>query len=257
MARRAAARAAPVRRGHLAGRLSNPAFHSLYALCDLARQNVWPAGRWREALQVWSEDGMVLRSWRFAAPLVQTMPDKVAQELAHGVTWWLEAASKSIDRHEAILLRMCQRVLDLSLDEDSGIRGGDGEPIQRPVTEAISHPVGHITQALINLWFKREPNDGDRLPGDISPLFTQLCDVRVQLFRHGRVVLASRLIALFRVDRPWTEQYLLPLLDWTSAPSEAKAAWGGLPLVAALERATVACVQTAVSRNRAPPCRVG
>jgi hypothetical protein len=61
-------------------------FHSLCALCDLARQNVWPAGRWREALQVWSEDGGVLRSWRFAAPLVQTMPDTVVQELVHGVT---------------------------------------------------------------------------------------------------------------------------------------------------------------------------
>jgi len=202
-------------------------FHSYYALCDLARQNVWPAERWREALQVWSEDGMVLRSWRFAAPLVQTMPDKVAQELAHGLTWWLEAASKAIERHEAILLHMCQRVLDLSLDEDSGIRGGEGEAIQQPVTEAINHPIGHVTQALINLWFKREPNDGDGLPADIGPLFTQLCDVRVQRLRHGRVLLASRLIALFRVDRQWTEQYLLPRFTWAADPMEAKAAWEG------------------------------
>jgi hypothetical protein len=202
-------------------------FHSLYALCDLARQNTWPAGRWREALQVWSEDGMVLRSWRYAAPLVQTMPDTVLQELAHGVTWWLQAASKSIDRHEVILLHMCQRVLDLPLDEDSGVRGGDGEAIQQPVTEAINHPIGHVTQALINLWFKREPNDGDGLPADIKPLFTQLCDVGVHRFRHGRVLLASRLIALFRVDRPWTEQYLLPRFDWTVDTMEAKAAWEG------------------------------
>lgn len=201
--------------------------HSLYALCDLARQDIWPAGRWREALQVWSEDGMVLRSWRRAAPLVQTMPDSMVMELAHGVTWWLQAASKSIDRHEAILLRMCQRVQGLTLDEDSGIRGGDGEAIRQPVTEAINHPIGHVTQALINLWMKREPNDGDGLPADIGPLFTQLCDVRVQRFRHGRVLLASRLIALFRVDRQWTEQYLLPLFDWAADPMEAKAAWEG------------------------------
>ena len=202
-------------------------FHSLYALCDLAHQNVWPAERWREALQVWSEDGMVLRSWRFSAPLVQNMPGTVVQELAHGVTWWLQAASKSIDRHDAILLHMCQRVLDLPLDEDSGIRGGDGEPIRQPVTEAINHPIGLATQALINLWFRGAPNDGDRLTGDIGPLFTRLCDVRVHRFRHGRVLLASRLIALFRVDRPWTEQHLLPRFDWTIDPREAKAAWEG------------------------------
>ncbi len=202
-------------------------FHSLYALCDLARQNTWPVWRWREALQVWSEDGMVLRSWRYAAPLVQTMPDAVVLELAHGVTSWLRAASKSIDRHEAVLLHLCQRVLNMPLDEDSGIRGGDGEAIQQPVTEAINHPIGHVAEALINLWFKLEPNDGDGLPTDIAPLFTQLCDVQVRRFRHGRVLLASRLIALFRVDRPWTEKYLLPRLDWVADPKEAKAAWEG------------------------------
>lgn len=155
------------------------------------------------------------------------MPAIVVQELAHGVTWWLQAASKSIDRHEAILLHMCQRVLSLPLDEDSGIRGGDGEAIRQPVTEAIDHPIGHVTQALINLWFKREPNDGDGLPADIGPSFTQLCDVRVQRFRRGRVLLASRLIALFRGDRQWTEQCLLPRFDWAADPMEAKAAWEG------------------------------
>lgn len=202
-------------------------FHSLYALCDLAQQNIWPEGRWREALQVWSEDRMKLRSWRYAAPLVQAMPDTVVKELAHSVTWWLQVASKSIDQHEVILLHMCQRVLDLPLDADSGIRGGDGEAIQQPVTEAINHPIGHVTQALIELWLKREPSDGDRLPADISRLFTQLCDVRVHRFRHGRVLLASQLIALFRVDHQWTEQYLLPRLDWAADPMEAKAAWEG------------------------------
>jgi hypothetical protein len=202
-------------------------FHSLYALCDLARQDTWPAGRWREALQVWSEEGMVLRSWRYAAPVVQTMPDTVVQELAHDVTWWLQAASKSIDRHEAILLRLCQRVLALPLDDDSGISWGDGKAIQQPVTEAINHPIGHVTQALINHWFKRELNDGDGLPANICPLLTQLCDVRVQWFRHGRVLLASKLIALFRIDRQWTEQYLLPRLDWAADAREAKGAWEG------------------------------
>lgn len=201
--------------------------NSLYALCDLAQRNVWPAERWREALQVWSEGAMALRSWRLAAPLVLTMPDTVMQQLAHAVTWWLQAASNSIDRPERILLRMCQRVLSLPLDEDSGIRGGDGEAIQQPVTEAINHPIGHVTQALINLWFERKPNDGDGLPSEIAPLFTQLCDARIRRFRHGRVLLASRLIALFRVDRKWTEQHLLPLFDWAADPMEAKAAWEG------------------------------
>ena len=200
-------------------------FHSLYALCDLARDGVWPTGRWRAALQTWSEGGMVLKSWHYAAPLVQTMPDAVIQEILYGVTQWVETVSKSINHHEHILLDLCRRVLALPIDAGTGMTR-NGEPIDQPVTEAINHPVGHVTQALINLWFKQNPNDNDLLPADIKPFFTTLCDVQVDRFRHGRVLLASRLIAFFRVDRPWTEQYLLPLFRWIN-PAEAKAVWEG------------------------------
>lgn len=194
-------------------------FHCAYALCDLARDGLWPVDRWREALQAWGEEGRVLRSWRFAAPLVRTMPDEVLQEIAHSITWWLEAVSKSIDRHEPFFLDLCRRILLQSHQ--------DGVDTDQPVTRAINHPIGHVTQALLNLWFKREPNDNDRLPDDMEPFFTQLCDTSQAQFRHGRVVLASHLIALFRVDRSWTEKHLLALFDWTANPVEAKAVWEG------------------------------
>ena len=203
----------------------NRFFHSLFALCDLARDGVWSAGRWREALQVWSEEGMEQRSWCYAAPLVQTLPDTVIHEIAYDVAWWIKVASESINRHEDILLDLCRRVLAVPLEAGTGMMR-NGEPIDEPVTEAINHPVGHVTQALINLWFKRNPNDNDLLPANIRPFFTELCDVQVDRFRHGRVLLGSRLIAFFRVDRPWTEQYLLPLFSWSN-PAEAKAVWEG------------------------------
>lgn len=202
-------------------------FHSLFALCDLARDGVWPAGRWREALQTWAEDGMVLRSWRYAAPLVQTMPDAMLQEIDHAVTWWMEAISKSISRHEEILLDLCRRVLTLPLEAESGFRTiRNGIESYDPVGSAINHPIGHITQALFNLWFKQNPNDNDQLPAGLKPMFTTLCDVQVDRFRHGRVLLGSRLITFFRVDRLWTEQHLLPLFGWSN-PVEAKAVWEG------------------------------
>ena len=200
-------------------------FHSLFALRDLAQDGVWPAGRWREALQAWAEEGMALRSWRYAAPLVQTMPDDILQEIAHGVTWWMEAASRSINVHESILLKLCHRVLELPIDAGTGMTQ-NGAPIDHLVTEAINHPVGHVTQALINLWFKLNPNDNDLLPAKLKPIFTTLCNVQVDRFRHGRVLMGSRLITFFRVDRPWTEQHLLPLFSWDN-PVEAKAAWEG------------------------------
>jgi hypothetical protein len=200
-------------------------FHSLGALCNLAKDGVWPATRWGEALQTWSDESVALRSWQYAAPLVNTMPDAILQEIVHAVTWWIEAISKVLNRHENILLSLCRRLLELPLEAASETRN-NGEPIDRPVTEAINHPVGHVTQALINFWFKQSPNDNDSLPTELAPLFTQLCDITVDRFRHGRVLLGANLIALFRVDRPWTERYLLPLFEW-DRPAEASAVWEG------------------------------
>ncbi|MBB5208117.1 anti-phage defense-associated sirtuin Dsr1 [Chiayiivirga flava] len=202
-------------------------FHSFFALCDLAQNNVWPVGRWREALQAWAEEGMVLRSWRYAAPLVQTLPDAVIQQIDHAVTWWMETASKSISRHEGILVNLCRRVLALPMAAGSGFRRvRHGVETYDPVGSAINHPIGHVTQALINLWFKQDPNDNDLLPADLKSIFTALCDVQIERFRHSRVLLGSRLIAFFRVDRLWTKQHLLPLFDWSNS-LEAKAVWEG------------------------------
>lgn len=196
-------------------------FHCLFALRDLAGDGVWPAWRWREALQAWSEEGIVLRSWRYAATLVPMMPNSVIQETVHSLTWWIEVASRSVTRHENTLLGLCRRVLVLPLEES--IEQGNSD---RPVSDAISHPVGLITQALLNRWFKRNPNDNDLLPADLKPIFTDICNPQIVRFRHGRVLLGSRLITCFRVDRQWTEQHLLPLLSWNN-PSEAKAVWSG------------------------------
>ena len=206
--------------------LTHP-LNCLFALDDLAALGNWLTSRWSDALYAWGNGKQVQRMWRYAAPVVQTMPDSVIEEIAHAVTWWIKAASKSINSHEGILLDLCRRVLALSLDAGSGMRmTRNGEPIVQPVTEALNHPVGHVTQALINLWLQRDPNDNDLLSGDIKPLFTSLCDVQVNRFRHGRVLLGSQLIALFRVDITWTEQYLLPLFSWNN-PAEAKAVWEG------------------------------
>lgn len=194
-------------------------FHSALSLCDLANENQWPVERWNVALQAWSDEPRIKRSWNFVAPLVQRMPDEVLKDVAHSLTWWLESASKSIDRHEAILLNLCRRVLATSHQSEMDT--------DEPVTQAINHPIGHVTQALLNLWFKSVPNDNDGLPAGFSPIFTQLCDKSVTQFRHARVLLASRLIALFRVDRVWTETQMLPLLDWHNDAAEARAAWSG------------------------------
>ncbi|GGP28118.1 anti-phage defense-associated sirtuin Dsr1 [Silvimonas amylolytica] len=200
--------------------------NSLAALCDLGRQGIWPAGRWGEALYAWGEYRPALRRWLSVAQVLSQMPSEVLVECAHAVTWWVMAVSKTIKKPEHEFLKLCEKLLTFQFAADSTMTT-NGQPIDKPVTEALNHPIGHITQALLNVWFTSEPNDHDLLPAELKPLLTQLCDTRVKQYRHGRVLLASRLIAFFRVDRPWTEINLLPLFSWSSDTKEAKYAWEG------------------------------
>lgn len=198
----------------------------IFALRHLALENNWPAGRWREALHVWSEEDLVQQSWQQAASLVKSMPDHLVEEIAHGIAWWLKAASKYIEQHENILLDLCRRILDVPLEPSSVIKQ-NGQSIQQPITEAINHPVGLVTEALLNFWLKRSPNDNDGFPTEIEPFFSRICEDQNDRFRHGRVILASRLITLYRADLLWTEQRLLPLFCWEENGTEAKTVWEG------------------------------
>jgi hypothetical protein len=191
------------------------------ALCQLSQENIWPSSYWREALQVWSEEKRVRHCWRYVAPLVSQMPDKVIADLKHTITWWLQSTSqKGFNCHEDLFFSLCDRYLDLEYQNQ--VREN-----RDSVSDAINHPVGHVTQALINVWFHRQPSDNDGLPDDIKPRLSRLCETEMALYRHGRVVLASRLISLFRIDREWTEQYVLPFFNWQRSESEARVMWTG------------------------------
>lgn len=209
---------------------------SACALYALTRENFWPKDRWREALQVWSEGKHRKRSWRYMAPVVVTVPDQVLQALAYHVSYWLQAIAETCKDHEAHFFALVERILALNIEDN--INTGD------LVGQAINHPVGHVTQALLNWWDRGSLEDGQGLPEELKARFTRLCDTKVVGFRHARVLLAGNVIALFRVDPDWATQHLLPLFDW-QVPREAGAAWQGFlwsprlypPLMEALKSA--------------------
>lgn len=189
------------------------------ALCALAREDSWPTNHWREALQAWSEEKLLKRSWRYMAPVLTNAPDEVLQILANGISWWLKAAAKILEDHETIFFTLARRIL--AIDHQDGVDTDD------PVGRAINHPVGHVTEAMLRWWYRRSLEDGQGLPDEIKPTFTELCDARTDKFRHGRVLLAAHVIALFRVDEDWALEHLLPRFDWHRSETEARAAWAG------------------------------
>ena len=114
------------------------------ALCALAQDDIWPAGRWREALQAWSEESLIKRSWRYMAPALANAPDDVLQSIAHDVGWWLGNIAKTFDSDETLFLDFCRRILALEYQDDAD------EDTDDSLTRAINHPVGRVTEALLH-----------------------------------------------------------------------------------------------------------
>lgn len=191
-----------------------------YALCVLSHEGKWPAERWREALQAWAEDKLLERSWRYMAQVINNAPDDLIQTLAHNLGWWLQVQAKTFVGQEALFFRLASRLLDLKY-EDRKRENDDA------VSDAINHPIGHATEALLRWWYRQEPKDAEGLMPEVKSLFTKLCDAHVEKYRHGRVLLAAHAIALFRVDEEWARSNLLPLFDWQNSEVEARAAWEG------------------------------
>lgn len=207
------------------------------ALCGLARNDAWPSSRWREALQAWAEDMLLKRSWRYMAHVIANAPDESLQAFAHPLGIWLQAQAKIFSDGEEAFFSLIGRLL--ALEYEDGVQANDDA-----VSRAINHPIGHATEALLRWWYRQETKAAGGLQEWIKPLFTELCDTRVNKFRHGRVLLAAHVIALFSVDEQWTITHLLPLFDWQRSEEEARAAWKGFlwsprfyrPLMAAIKQ---------------------
>ena len=139
--------------------------------------------------------------------------------MEHAISWWLREIARTFEGHERTFLSLCERVLRLEHEPE--------EETDDVVGRAINHGVGHVTDALIRWWYRRKLEDEQGLPDELSVIFTELCDVRVDAYRHARVLLAARVVTLFRVDREWATQHLLPLFEWKGSGLEARAAWEG------------------------------
>ena len=190
------------------------------ALCALAKEGVWPAGRWETALQTWSEEKLSKCSWRYMAPVLANAPDEQLQPFAPGLSQWLRDIAKTFVGQDKIFLELCKRVLELKYKNETD---SNNDFIMR----AVNHPTGCATVALLDWLERRAPKDEQSLPDELESTFTMLCDRNLDKFRHGRVILAAYLKLLFRVERDWATKHLLPLFDWQASETEACAAWQG------------------------------
>lgn len=199
-------------------RCQNDFSAAVYGLYALSKMDIWPEGRWTVALQIWAEDKQVERSWPYVSCLLEQAPDTFSLKLDHSICWWLRGVAKSAKGVDERLLGLCRRFLSLPRTET--VR-------DELIGWAINHPVGIITGALVDWWYKQSPQPGAGLPESLKTMFTDLCNPANVSYRAGRVILASHAISLYRTDEAWATQCLAPLFDWSRSADEARVAWSG------------------------------
>ncbi|MFW6195472.1 MAG: hypothetical protein ACOC5M_03010, partial [Chloroflexota bacterium] len=174
----------------------------------------------REALRAWSGQQTLARlTWRWVGPVLASAPNDILASLGHDVGSWLKAVAKTLRGREDPFVDLCKRIL--AMEHQLVVDHGS------PLIQAINHPVGQITEALLISWHRRGLYDDQQLPSDLRGIFTAISDTQNAAFRHGRVLLGVYAIALFRVDGDWFAERLLPLFDWTRSEGEARATWSG------------------------------
>ena len=190
------------------------------ALCELAREDLWLSERWNYALQVWWEAQFVKDTWTSLSPYIRQAPEEVLREISQDAARWVREAGSVVDLDDALFMELCEQLL--MMENAASEESGD------PLTEAINHPIGDITEGLLRWWFRTAPEGGQGLPSNLHQIFSELCNTSIVQFRHARVWLAARANHLFGVDPDWTDENLCSLVDWGANPGEASGAWSGI-----------------------------
>jgi hypothetical protein len=80
-------------------------------------------------------------------------------------------------------------------------------------------------EAILNVMFKRKLKTADGLPSDLRGQFNALVRPELPVLLLARVMLTTRIVYLFAVDRAWVTQCLAPFFDWNRSEDEALALW--------------------------------
>lgn len=194
------------------------------ALLKLAQENKWFPMWWAVAISTWSDDRMIEESWQRVASVLVTAPDDVFEYLATSLGHWMRQAIKISKDDEATFFGLARRVLDSNI---SDAEGDDETGRDRVFEEAINHPVGSVTDAVMRRWHQENLKDNQKLSSPMYELLTSLGNPGIKKFQHARVVLAANVVPLYRVDKEWSSKHLLPIFDWGQNPNEAPGAWEG------------------------------
>jgi hypothetical protein len=240
--------------------ISDNATHAVAMLLELDERSAWPGSSWSrpsattlsaavakyplDGIAVLAEDPgdthefkqTVLAAWRQSASSAEHI-DTIIDTIS---AWDLTSAAEGIaslfvnSKNEVTLAlqtsdkaRALARSLWNALDED-----GDSALLNpnNILERAYNSPAGHLAEywleVLVQQWRQTEATWSD-IPADIRHDLQNSVGSSPATGKQAlaRAIYLSRLHLFWSADRPWTETWLLPLLNWTQLPDDAALLW--------------------------------
>lgn len=191
------------------------------ALKAIAKDEKWLIERWREAIQVWSENENLNQKTAIELFLfILDAPDKVLLELSwHLATWLKKLLSRGClndDKYLELFDSLAHLPFEIDVDN-----------VSEPINLAINNPAGILVESLFSWWYSKTPIDNDGLIEEFQIRLEKVCDLDNPHLYLGRVIVCANLLPLFRVDPDWTISNVIPWLSWDDEPLSSMA-WQSL-----------------------------
>jgi hypothetical protein len=206
------------------------------ALIALARDGVWPSSRWQTALSAWAFPEAQPLTWDLLSSTLLGMPDEDLVETRHTVSDWLRAMVAGLTTNESIFFELCARVIAVCPEDEP-------KSESHPVDDAINHPIGKVTDAILRLWYTAKPKDDQTLPLKVAEFLADISGGEAANLVHGRVLIASNIVSLYRADRDWVKKHFLHFFDWHKSATQAQAVWEGFLWSPRLHRALLEAIK--------------
>lgn len=185
---------------------------------------------WASVLRGWEQSSLTEQQWDQILNLLIThrqllrSDSEIAHLLTHGLTTeQVKLSSESTSLAENIVDQLWDRYDSVSALEA-------GATVDNWLDLAINHLGGQSTEIWLHILSKRRSEAGDawiNIPLEFKKRFVKILSGESLLAETGRVLLASQLHFLFALDPDWTQDNILPLLDWSVNEKRAQQAWHG------------------------------
>ncbi len=178
------------------------------ALVALEKDGVWIAERWREALQVWTENRLLsFKAWRHLSEFILDLDDHKLVEISWNLSRWLKNNGNCKAFNRDLYFRYFDRLISLPYKIEA-------KEFNDPITAAINHPTGILTESLFQQWYTEKPNDDEGLEIDFQKRLEQIILSEERASQLGKVIIAANVLSLFRVDPEWTSKFIYPWFSW-------------------------------------------